>query len=161
MSDELIRGLTWATALGSALIAGAFFAFSSFVMRGLRELPPAEGISAMQAINVAAPKGAFVAVLMLTALPALALVVAAGLRWGDLSGAGLRLAGGLAYLGSVALTAAYHVPRNDALAKLDPHAPGAARQWATYAADWTTWNHLRTALAFLGLIALLLALTSD
>lgn len=160
MSDELVRGLTWATALGSALIAGVFFAFSTFVMRGLRALPPAEGISAMQAINLAAPKGAFVAVLMLTALPALGLVVAAGLRW-DASGAGLRLAGGLAYLATVALTAGYHVPRNDALAKLDPHAPGAARAWATYAADWTTWNHLRTALPFLGLIVLVLALTSD
>lgn len=160
MSEELVRGLTWATALGSALMAGVFFAFSSFVMRGLRALPPAEGIAAMQAINVAAPKGAFVAVLMLTALPALGLVVASGLRW-DAAGAGLRLAGGLAYLGSIVVTAGYHVPRNDALAKLDPHAPGAARAWATYASDWTTGNHLRTALPFAALVVLMLALTSD
>lgn len=39
-------------ALGSALMAGTFFAFSSFIMGALGRLPPAEGISAMQSINV-------------------------------------------------------------------------------------------------------------
>ena len=39
------------TALGCGLIAGAFFAFSSFVMPALKRLPPAHGIAAMQSIN--------------------------------------------------------------------------------------------------------------
>ena len=38
--------------LGSALIAGIFFAFSSFVMKALARVPSAEGIAAMQSINV-------------------------------------------------------------------------------------------------------------
>jgi uncharacterized membrane protein len=40
-------------ALGCGLVAGAFFAFSTFVMKALGTLPPAHGIAAMQSINVA------------------------------------------------------------------------------------------------------------
>lgn len=58
------------------------------------------------------------------------------------------LAGALLYLvGTVALTIAYHVPRNEGLATVDPSAPDAARRWARYLRNWTRWNHLRTATA--------------
>jgi len=36
---------------GSALVAGVFFAFSSFVMKVLARVPSAEGIAAMQSIK--------------------------------------------------------------------------------------------------------------
>jgi uncharacterized membrane protein len=39
------------TALGSGLMAGVFFAFSTFVMRALARLQPAQGIRAMQELN--------------------------------------------------------------------------------------------------------------
>lgn len=42
---------TLVTALGCGLIAGIFFASSSFVMAALKRLPTAEGIAAMQSIN--------------------------------------------------------------------------------------------------------------
>ena len=38
--------------LGSAVIGGVFFAFSSFVMKALSRAPSNEGIAAMQSINV-------------------------------------------------------------------------------------------------------------
>ncbi len=38
--------------LGSALVGGVFFAFSSFVMKALARVPSPEGIAAMQSINV-------------------------------------------------------------------------------------------------------------
>ena len=44
--------LALGTSLGCGLIAGSFFAFSTFVMGALARLPAAEGIRAMQAINV-------------------------------------------------------------------------------------------------------------
>lgn len=44
--------LALVAAVGSALIGGAFFAFSSFVMGALGKLPPAQGVAAMQSINV-------------------------------------------------------------------------------------------------------------
>jgi hypothetical protein len=52
--DPWLVVLAFAGALGSGLMAGAFFAFSTFVMRALARLPAAEGIAAMQSINVAA-----------------------------------------------------------------------------------------------------------
>lgn len=45
---------TLITALGCGLVAGAFFAFSSFVMAALKRLSTAEGIAAMQSINILA-----------------------------------------------------------------------------------------------------------
>jgi uncharacterized membrane protein len=41
-------------ALSSGLVAGTFFAFSTFVMRALDRLPSAQAIAAMQAVNVPA-----------------------------------------------------------------------------------------------------------
>ena len=62
-----------AGAIGTALIAGAFFAFSSFVMGALGKLPPAQGIAAMQSINVVVINpwfmSAFIGTAALTPLP--------------------------------------------------------------------------------------------
>jgi len=52
MFNNLLLALTLLSALGSGLIAGAFFAFSTFVMGALGRLPAAHGIAAMQSINV-------------------------------------------------------------------------------------------------------------
>ncbi len=41
-----------AAVLGSGLVAGIFFAFSTFVMRALGQLRENQGIAAMKAINV-------------------------------------------------------------------------------------------------------------
>ena len=46
--------LNLVTALGCGVIAGVFFAFSTFVMCALARLPAAQGIAAMQSINVLA-----------------------------------------------------------------------------------------------------------
>ncbi|GAB4198563.1 MAG: hypothetical protein Fur006_48470 [Coleofasciculaceae cyanobacterium] len=41
-------------ALGCGLVAGVFFAFSTFVMSALARLQAAQGITAMQSINITA-----------------------------------------------------------------------------------------------------------
>ena len=65
--DSYSRGLTILTALGAGLNAGVFFAFSSFVMKALRRLPASQGISAMNAINKAAPTAWFMTAFVGTA----------------------------------------------------------------------------------------------
>jgi uncharacterized membrane protein len=40
---------------------------------------------------------------------------------------------------------AYHVPRNNALERLDPASPEAPAHWARYMREWTRANHLRAA----------------
>jgi uncharacterized membrane protein len=52
MLDDLLFLLILVCAIGSGLIAGVFFAFSSFVMKALDRIPAAQGIAAMQSINV-------------------------------------------------------------------------------------------------------------
>ena len=38
---------------------------------------------------------------------------------------------------------AYHVPRNDGLAVVDPATVDAARTWSVYMREWTRANHVR------------------
>ena len=53
--------------LGSALIGGIFFAFSGFAMKTLAQAPFAEGIAAMQSINVVVLNASFLGGFMCTA----------------------------------------------------------------------------------------------
>ena len=81
-------------------------------------------MAAMQAINRAILNPVFLVVFVGTALVAAAASPCSTLWTWDDGGAALRLSGGLIYLvGAFALTAAYHVPRNDALDRLDADAP--------------------------------------
>lgn len=69
------------------------------------------------------------------------------------------LAGSAVYLvGAIGLTIAYHVPRNNALAALQPQAAEAAGRWTRYVAEWTRWNHLRAAAALAAAVSFTLAL---
>jgi uncharacterized membrane protein len=86
--------LTLVTALGCGLMAGAFYAFSSFVMRALGRLPAAQGAAAMQAINVEAPTPGFMAGFLGTGVLSVAVIVASVIRWGE-AYAPYLLAGGL------------------------------------------------------------------
>lgn len=150
--------LTLATALGAATMGGAFFAFSTFVMKGLARLAPAQGVAAMQAINLAAPTGLFVAALLGTAAASALLLVASLARWNE-PGAALRVAGCALYLvGCVGVTAAFHVPRNDALAALSPESMAAVAYWPRYVAGWTAGNHLRAAAGLASAALLVLSL---
>jgi uncharacterized membrane protein len=131
-------------ALGCGLVGGVFFAFSTFVMRGLGRLAPASGIAAMQSINATAVSPVFMTALFGTAAACLATAIASALRWGE-EGAGAALAGSLLYLmGAIAVTVGFSVPRNDALAAVDPESAEGARIWANYLRSWTAWNHVRT-----------------
>lgn len=131
-------------ALGSGLAAGVFFAFSTFVMPALGRLPPSEGIAAMQSINVKAINPWFMGALFGTAVVALAAIVAALVDLGE-DWAPYLIAGAVLYLvGVIAVTIAFNVPRNNALAALDPASPESAGYWERYLREWTAWNHVRT-----------------
>jgi uncharacterized membrane protein len=142
MNTDPLTLTTLAAALGTGLVAGVFFAFSSFVMRGLAGLPAAQGIAAMQSINVAAISRAFMTALFGTAALSLGVGIASLLA-GDATRALLGLVGSALYLvGCIGVTIACNVPRNNALAQVSP-SDGAAL-WARYVPEWTRWNHVRT-----------------
>lgn len=156
--ESLLVVFTWISALGCALIAGVFFAFSAFVMRALAHRPAAEGIAAMQAINVIVVQSAFIAVFVGTAAISAFLVLMAVLKSGD-PRAPWWLTGGLLYVaGTFVLTIVRNVPLNDALAACDPPSAKAANLWARYLKEWTWWNHVRTAASLAATAAFIQAL---
>jgi len=142
--DDFVFGLKVITALGCGLIAGAFFAFSVFIMRALAALPAPGGIAAMQSINVVVLNPVFLGVFVGSAVLCAAAMIASLLRW---QGAGSMwvLGGAILYLaGCFAVTMVFNVPLNDALAKANPAAPESADLWNSYLKTWTMWNHVRT-----------------
>lgn len=158
MVSDLRFVLTLVTALGCGLIAGLFFAFSVSVMKGLAHRPPAEGMAAMQAINVAILNVWFGGVFFGTALACIPLVILSLWDW-QAPGAFYLLAGGVLYLaGSIGVTLVFNVPRNEALAAAAPAGPGSAALWRSYLTVWTAWNHVRTVASLAAMASLILAL---
>lgn len=153
--------LTLATALGAGLVAGVFFAFSTFVMPALERLPADQGVAAMQSINRTVTTPSFMLVFVGTAVLCAVLVVVAAVGWGEPRAPWL-LAGGLVYaLGSFVLTMAYHVPRNDALDAFDPHAAETAGRWSTFLAEWVPANTVRALASLVAAGLLVAALVAD
>ena len=158
MSGGLLVPLTLLAALGSGLVGGVFFGFSGFVMRALARLRPAQGIAAMQSINVVAVTPPLMIALFGSALACVALVVSSLFKWRE-PVAMLRLvSGGLFLVGTVLVTLVRNVPMNDALAAVDPDSADGAAQWARYVPEWTAWNTVRTVAALAASAALTVAL---
>jgi len=161
MIDKLHFALTLLSALGCGLIAGVFFAFSSFVMNALARLPAAQGIAAMQSINVTAPNPLFMTAFLGTAAACVILAVSSLLRRHE-PGAAYLLAGSLLYLvGVILVTMVFNVPRNDALAAVAPASDEGASLWTNYLVSWTAWNHVRTAASLAAAALLTIALALD
>ena len=132
------------SALGSGLMAGAFFAFSSFVMEALGKLPASQGIAAMQSINVVVINPVFLGMLFGTAGLALFLGFGAMRHLGDLRAIGVMAGAGFYVIGTVLVTMVFNVPLNNALAAVDPASGEGAAIWVDYLRNWTNWNHVRT-----------------
>ena len=150
--------LTLVTALGCGLSAGALFAFSSFVMKALASLPPAQGVAAMNAINVMAVTFAFMLSLFGTGLLCVVLAVWALTEWGEPFAPHL-LAGSLLYVvGVIGVTMVFNVPRNNALARVEPASAAGERTWERYVREWTAGNHVRTVAGLAAAAALTIAI---
>lgn len=143
-------------AVGSFVIGGVFYGFSTFIMQALGQIPVPEGIRAMQAINVTVLTPLFLGVFSGTALLLLGLAGVALFNPGQ-SGAMLVIAGAVLYvLGCFGVTMALNVPLNNAIAAADPASAEGAAVWARYLRDWVFWNHVRTAAALAGAVVLIL-----
>jgi uncharacterized membrane protein len=140
----MLTAVTLLLCLGAGLVGGVFFAFSTFVMKALAQLPAGQGVAAMQRINVVVLQPLFLGAFVGTALLAAAGVVLAALDWGAPTSVLLLAAGGLYLAGSFLVTVAFNVPRNERLAGLDPASPQTAEAWRVYLREWTRWNHVRT-----------------
>ncbi|WP_069386240.1 anthrone oxygenase family protein [Cellulosimicrobium cellulans] len=145
--------LVLAAVVATGLAGGVLYAFSAFVMAGLRRLDPGSGAAAMRSINVTALRPPLMVLLAASVLlPAAATVV------GFVSGearAGWALAGAVvALVGILGITGVGNVPLNDRLeAAVDP-----AAEWVAFVPRWLAWNHARTAAGAAAAALLALAL---
>ncbi len=159
--DQLIPVVGTTALLGSALVGGIFFAFSSFVLKALARVPSAEGIAAMQSINVVVLNPSFLGAFIGTAVLSLGAAGLALAGWGRPS-APFFLAGAIFYLvGTFLVTALGNVPLNDQLAAVSATDPGAREVWERYLGRWTMWNHVRTAAAMVAALLYSLGLMQN
>ncbi|MBW4632869.1 MAG: DUF1772 domain-containing protein [Iphinoe sp. HA4291-MV1] len=158
ITNHSLFALKLIAALGCGLMAGVFFAFSTFVMSGLARLQPAQGIAAMQSMNITAINPLFMIALFGTAAACIFLLVSSLLKWHQ-PGAAYLLIGSLLYLvGALGVTIVFNIPLNDALAKVEPSSTEGASLWASYLTNWTVWNHVRTIAALAAAASLTIAL---
>ena len=142
--NSLMPVVGMAAVLGTAIVGGAFFAFSSFIMKALARVPSAEGIAAMQSINIVVINPSFLGAFMGTALLSVGVIVLALLNHGHPS-AMFFLGGAVLYFaGTFLVTMFGNVPLNDRLASVSPSDPAAAKFWMHYLDRWTMWNTVRT-----------------
>lgn len=144
MISNWLFALTLFSALGCGIIAGVFFAFSTFVMRALAQRPPAEGIAAMQAINITVINPWFMTVFLGTAVTCFILAIASLLKWSQLGAVYLLIASLLYLISSFGVTIVFNVPLNNALAIAKTDSNEGINLWANYLTTWTFWNHVRT-----------------
>ena len=150
--------LTLISALGCGLIAGVFFAFSAFVMPALARVPPAQGIAAMQSINVAALRWPLMAAFFGTAASC-ALLAVGSLFWTQDHFDSYLFIGGVVYLvGTVLVTILFNVPRNEKLIDVRSDSVEGTELWSRYVAEWTAWNHVRALASLLAAALLTIAL---
>ena len=145
--DRVLFVLVCLAALGSAIVGGIFYGFSSFVMRALGRIPPEQGVAAMNSINVVVINPSFMIVFMGTALVCLVLA-ASSIFWWQAGSSKLVLAAALLYFaGSLGLTMVVNQLMNLRLAGLPP--AQALAYWPEYLESWIVWNHVRTAASLL------------
>ena len=127
MIAAAFTALIFLAALGTGIAAGLFFIFSNTIMASFARLPAAQGIAAMQQINVTIINPLFMLVFMGLVVLSLVLGAKAIFGWAE-AGSAWLLAGSVAYLvGCFLVTMVFNVPLNDALAAVDPaSAEGAA-----------------------------------
>jgi uncharacterized membrane protein len=144
--------------IGSALIGGIFFAFSSFIMKALARLPASQGMAAMQSINIVVLNPVFLGVFMGTTVISL-LVSMLAIRGWEMPAAPYFLAGALFYfVGTFLVTGMGNVPLNNQLAAVTVNDPAAGNIWQHYLDRWTRLNTVRTVSATVAAVMILIGL---
>ncbi len=141
---NIFFGLTLFSALGCALMAGVFFAFSTFVMKGLNQIPANESISAMNSINIWAARSLFGATFTITPLICVITIVFA--VWKRQNPASIyTIIGGIIYIVfSLLVTIVFNIPLNDSLAAVAANGLNNVNLWRNFYDSWMFWNHVRT-----------------
>jgi len=150
----LTTTLLWFSAITCGLLAGLYFAFSTFILQALGRIAAPAGVAAMNSINIQIQRSLFMPLFLGSSLAALLLALLALFQW-QLPGSAATLVGGIVYVvGMFGCTMAFNVPLNNALAA--PHADNEV--WVRYRDVWTRWNHVRTVSSTVAMVLFIYAL---
>ncbi len=142
--NDFVYALVFATGIASAVVGGVLFAFSGFVMRALARIAADRGIAAMQSINIVVQNWLCSLLFFGTGLASVYLIIWSLMNLEE-EGAAYVLAGGLLYvLGGLGVTAAFNVPLNNKLAKVESASEEGRLLWQKFVPVWMAWNHVRT-----------------
>ena len=149
-------GLMVFATVAYALIAGAFLAFSDFIMRSLATVGGTCGMEVMQAINREVYRFVFMTLFLGLIAVSLAIIAYAATALSGAPAIMIILAGIFYLAGCVGVTAAFNVPMNEALAKMDPADETARVYWRdVYLPRWTAFNTVRMLACVISAILLL------
>lgn len=149
----MLLGLTILAATTAALTAinaGVFFAFSTFIVPAARRLKPVEAVHAFQAINRQVPRSLYLPVFLLSGAGGLATAILALLA----TASSFVLAGGAVAFLALLVSFAINIPRNTVLDGASDREAAAA--WKRYVDGWALGNHVRTLLCVIA-VGLLVA----
>jgi uncharacterized membrane protein len=138
--------------LGSAIIGGVFFAFSSFIMKALARVPSSAGIAAMQSINVVVLNRSFLGTFFGTTAISLLVAGLAIRGWGSPSAPWFLAAAVLYVVGTFLITILGNVPLNDQLAGSPAADPASVTVWEHYLDRWTMLNTVRAVAAMVAVL---------
>jgi len=158
LEQSLMKWTLVAGALGSGIIGGIYFAFSTFIMTSLASISTESGVAAMNAIDRVIVRSLFMPVFLGMVIISALLVFFAIRQW-TMGAGSLIIAGALLYVvASFISTIVFNVPLNDKLATFQGNEPAAAEFWAIYLKDWTFWNHVRTIASLAASVAFMAAI---
>jgi uncharacterized membrane protein len=155
---RLINLLFWIGAVGCGVIAGLYFAFSTFIMTALDRAGPVPGTLAMNSINVTILQSLFMPLFWVTTAVSLVLAVVGFAHGREPGGMLVAIAGLIYFLGMFGVTMFYNVPLNNALAAADPATADGVAMWGRYMKEWTLWNHVRTVTSLAASILFMVAI---
>jgi uncharacterized membrane protein len=158
MLEKSFFSLTFVAAISSGLVAGIFYAFSSFVMPALARLPAENGINAMNMISVTVITPSFMLIFIGTGLLCFSLMIGVYFDWRGFDSILLIVSSLIFLVGCIGVTMTFNVPLNDALAVVPPGTQEASGLWSRYLDEWVMWNHVRcgAALASAAMFTLIL-----
>ncbi len=151
--------LVIASLLGAAIIGGGLFVFSSFIMKSLSQLPAAQGIAAMQSINVVVINVSFIGTFMGTAALSVAILFVSFGEAGSVAGMLANVGAVLYLVGTFLVTVRGNVPLNNKLADAAADDPSSVALWEDYLVRWTRLNTLRTAASLAAVVCFAVALS--
>ncbi len=147
MSKSIIFTVIFFTCIGTGIMAGLFFSFSTFIMEALGKISSESGMNAMKSINRTILNPLFGVIFFGTSLMSLFLLINT-LFNSEWNGRTYIISGSLLYLvGTFLVTIIFNVPLNDLLERADSTNYSSQQMWRSYLKNWTVWNHIRTVTA--------------